>query len=49
MNTPFHYPSLTFQQLKELSKSRGKPWSYERAYRNECIEVIHRTCDALHM
>lgn len=49
MNTPFHYPSLTFQQLKDISKSRGKRWSHERSYRNDCIDVIHRTCDALHM
>lgn len=51
MNTPFQFPCLSLQQLKEFcpSKAKGRNWRSELAYRDECIDRINNTCDELKM
>lgn len=51
MCTPFQFPPRTLQQLKDScpSKAQGRNWKSEVAYRDECIDVIQKTCEGLQM
>jgi hypothetical protein len=51
MCTPFQFPYLTQKQLRDHcpSKQHGKSWKNELAYRDQCIDVIQKTCAELNM
>lgn len=51
MCTPFQFPYLTQKQLRDHcpSKQHGKSWKNELAYRDQCLDVIQKTCAALNI